>query len=224
MAPPASRVALRVCVRYSRSWWAQIKLVLERARKPHAVPSWYGRGQVGRASQERDALQLPVSFNSVQPDEQWAQDLAAPGRPLMCTFHTSVLSANPVRVADPASPTRCAPGSATRPLTLRRWWGRGWLACVCAQAPPRTGAAAVARSVRLQLLREELAEARREPEMELGPPAAPSSASAPSSSSASSSASSSTTASPSGAAPSTSSSASSGLASSSGPSASSSAQ
>lgn len=58
----------------------QVKLVLERARRPAGAPTWYSKGQIGRASSERDTLQLPVSFVSASTDD-WSAEMAAPGAP-----------------------------------------------------------------------------------------------------------------------------------------------
>ena len=76
----------------------QVKLVLERVQRPlPSAPVWYNKGQLGLASVERDTLQLPVSFFTTTQEDDWSQDLVAPGRPMYVGFHRSSLASLQVR-------------------------------------------------------------------------------------------------------------------------------
>ncbi|KAG1671554.1 hypothetical protein FOA52_011276 [Chlamydomonas sp. UWO 241] len=70
---------------------AKVKLVLERAARPlSAAPVWYTKGQAGRASFEREVLQLPVSFVSTGGvDHDWPADMVSQGKPMTVGFHRS---------------------------------------------------------------------------------------------------------------------------------------
>eukprot|EP00195_Chlamydomonas_chlamydogama_P000584 CAMPEP_0202922760 /NCGR_PEP_ID=MMETSP1392-20130828/78093_1 /ASSEMBLY_ACC=CAM_ASM_000868 /TAXON_ID=225041 /ORGANISM="Chlamydomonas chlamydogama, Strain SAG 11-48b" /LENGTH=614 /DNA_ID=CAMNT_0049616405 /DNA_START=224 /DNA_END=2068 /DNA_ORIENTATION=- len=95
---------------------SKIKLVLERSRRSNNAPTWYSKGQVGRASVERDTLQLPVSFTSNSVHDDWAQELVAPGRPMYAGFHRSVMGAAQVA-------SRSSPAAAGRAAALQRLRG-----------------------------------------------------------------------------------------------------
>ncbi len=71
----------------------QIKLVLERVERPLSnEPIWYNIGEIGIVSStQRDTLQLPVKFiSSTSQEDDWSQELVAPGRCLSVGFHRSL--------------------------------------------------------------------------------------------------------------------------------------
>jgi hypothetical protein len=131
--------------------------------------------QVGLAGSERDVLQLPVSFTNTT-QEEIPQEATAPGRNMMVAFHRSVLS--PPQVGSLPCQARLSSQTSTKAVV----WGYPLIITIITlpafthtlihchapqHVPTKTGAAAVARAVRLEALREDLAEARREPELDM---------------------------------------------------------
>ena len=63
-----------------------------------SVPVWYSKGQAGAASGDREAMmQLPVSFLVASSPDDWSQDLAAAGKPMLVGFHRSGLAPGQVK-------------------------------------------------------------------------------------------------------------------------------